>query len=88
MHTYHVRERPRSGRARRDVFHAACATPSDKAPAASTTQALAAITEADVIAAQYAWGDALVTIATTYDTKGYEEARLPTSPAASPAPTS
>lgn len=54
---------------------AACATPSDKAPAAVTMQAPAAITEADVIAAQNAWGDALVTIATTYDTKGFEEAR-------------
>ena len=54
---------------------AACATPSDKAPAAVTMQAPDAITEADVIAAQNAWGEALVTIATTYDTKGFEEAR-------------
>ena len=54
---------------------AACATPSDKAPAAVTMQAPDAITEADVIAAQNAWGEALVTIATAYDTKGFEEAR-------------
>lgn len=53
----------------------ACATPSDKeAPAAAPAPA-AAITEADVIAAQNAWGEALVKISTTYDTKGIEEAR-------------
>ena len=54
----------------------ACATPSDKAPAPSTSAAPAsAITEADVIAAQNAWGEALVNISTTYDTKGIEEAK-------------
>jgi hypothetical protein len=53
----------------------ACATPSDMAAAPATLQAPAAITEAEVIAAQNAWGDALVKIATTYDTKGIEEAR-------------
>jgi hypothetical protein len=56
---------------------AACATPATAAqsvPPAVTAQT-AAITEADVIAAQNAWGNALVAIATAYDTKGIEEAR-------------
>lgn len=53
----------------------ACATPSDKAPAASNTPAVNSITEAEVIAAQNAWGKALVDIATTYDTDGIEAAR-------------
>jgi len=34
-----------------------------------------AITESEVLAAQRAWGDALVAISTTYETKGIEEAR-------------
>lgn len=54
---------------------AACATPSDKALPAVTAPATDAITEADVIAAQNAWGEALVKIATTYDTQGIDEAR-------------
>lgn len=54
----------------------ACATPSDKAAASMTAEApAAAITEADVIAAQNAWGEALVNISNTYDTKGIEEAK-------------
>jgi hypothetical protein len=64
---------------------AGCATAADAAaPAAAsaslTTAPVAAvaekpITEADVLAAQNAWGDALVRIATTYDTQGAEAAR-------------
>lgn len=53
----------------------ACATPSDKAPAASIAPAVTSITEAEVIAAQNAWGEALVEIATTYDEKGIDAAR-------------
>ena len=34
-----------------------------------------AITESEVLAAEKAWGDALVAISTTYDTKGIEAAR-------------
>lgn len=34
-----------------------------------------AITESEVLAAERAWGDALVAISTTYDTKGIEAAR-------------
>lgn len=53
----------------------ACATPSDKAPAASIAPAVTSISEAEVIAAQNAWGEALVEIATTYDEKGIDAAR-------------
>jgi hypothetical protein len=45
-------------------------------PAAVAAAPVAAtITEQDVIAAQNAWGQALVQIATTYDTQGLEAAR-------------
>lgn len=54
---------------------AACATPAGQLSAETASAAAAPITEADVIAAQNAWGNALVMIATTYDTKGIEEAR-------------
>lgn len=54
---------------------AACATPTAATYAAAPEKAAPAITEADVIAAQNAWGSALVEIATAYDTKGYDEAR-------------
>ncbi len=54
---------------------AACATPAGQLSAEAAPATAAPITEADVIAAQNAWGTALVTIATTYDTKGIEEAR-------------
>lgn len=39
------------------------------------TAIYAPITEAEVVAAQNAWGDALVAIATTYDTKGHAAAK-------------
>lgn len=47
------------------------------APAAPTTAsaAQAPITEAEVRAAQQAWGNALVAIATEYDTKGFAAAK-------------
>lgn len=45
------------------------------APAAQSTTADKPITEADVIAAQNAWGQALVQIATTYDNQGFEAAK-------------
>ncbi|HAY06902.1 MAG TPA: phosphoribosyl-AMP cyclohydrolase [Hyphomonas sp.] len=54
---------------------AACATPAGQLSAQPGSAADAPITEAEVIAAQNAWGNALVEIATTYDTKGIEEAR-------------
>lgn len=61
---------------------AACATPATATQAAApalvaqaAAPATASVTEADVIAAQNAWGSALVAIATAYDTKGYDEAR-------------
>ncbi len=53
----------------------ACATPAGQSSGQPGSAADAPITEAEVIAAQNAWGNALVTIATTYDTKGIEEAR-------------
>lgn len=48
----------------------ACAPPSNDGPAAQS-----AITQEEVIAAQNAWGDALVGIATEYDTNGLDAAR-------------
>lgn len=54
---------------------AACATPAATMTANATAEASAPITEADVIAAQNAWGAALVQIATTYDTEGFDAAR-------------
>lgn len=57
---------------------AAIATPATaddhKAKPAMTAATYAPITEAEVIAAQHAWGKALVAIATTYDTEGFEAA--------------
>lgn len=45
-------------------------------PAAARTPVVnAAITEAEVLAAQKAWGDALVTISTTYEKDGRDAAR-------------
>jgi len=56
----------------------ACTTMSP-APAASTTtatqQAVAPITRDQVIAAQNAWGDALVKISTTHDNSGFDAAK-------------
>jgi hypothetical protein len=59
---------------------AACATPqmaTSAAPAATTAQATPAITitEAEVIAAQRAWGNALVQISTDFEAGGFERAR-------------
>jgi hypothetical protein len=46
------------------------------APASSSTVVVnRAITEEEVLAAQKAWGDALVSISTTYESKGIEAAR-------------
>lgn len=53
---------------------AACATPAVAGTKAAPASA-AAITEADVLAAQNAWGEALVSIATAYDMQGIGEAR-------------
>lgn len=50
--------------------------PSEVAAKASIKKEVAAsITEADVIAAQNAWGDALVKISTTYDEQGIDAAK-------------
>lgn len=47
-----------------------------ESPSASTTTLVnLAITEAEVLAAQEAWGDALVKISTTYEEKGLEAAK-------------
>lgn len=48
--------------------HAAAATP-------MVAATYAPITEAEVLAAQQAWGNALVAIATEYDTKGFDAAK-------------
>jgi hypothetical protein len=54
----------------------ACASmPGTSASAAVTSQAVAPITRDQVIAAQNAWGDALVKISTTYDSSGFEAAK-------------
>jgi hypothetical protein len=57
---------------------AACASTAANTAAAASVAAPAevrtAITEADVIAAQNAWGDALVSISRTYDEQGIEAA--------------
>lgn len=57
------------------MIPAACATAAGQSSVQAAPVAVAAITEADVLAAQKAWGDALVAIATTHDTKGPAEAR-------------
>lgn len=44
-------------------------------PRLNTLVVTRAITESEVLAAQRAWGDALVAISTTYETKGIEAAR-------------
>jgi hypothetical protein len=58
---------------------AACASTAANTAAAASVAAPAeertAITEADVIAAQNAWGDALVSISRTYDEEGFEAAK-------------
>jgi hypothetical protein len=54
----------------------ACASmPGTSASAAVASQATAPITRDQVIAAQNAWGDALVKISTTYDSSGFEAAK-------------
>lgn len=54
----------------------ACASmPGSSASAAVASQATAPITRDQVIAAQNAWGDALVKISTTYDSSGFEAAK-------------
>lgn len=53
----------------------ACATPITETAAPAMAETSATITEADVLAAQNAWGDALVQIATAYDTQGIAAAR-------------
>lgn len=53
----------------------ACATPGTQASAVVASEAHASITEADVRAAQNAWGDALVQIAVAYDNEGIDAAR-------------
>lgn len=49
----------------------ACAAPGAQPP----NKASAAITEADILAAQKAWGDALVNISRTYETEGAARAK-------------
>jgi len=54
----------------------ACASmPGTSASAAVTSQAVAPITRDQVIAAQNAWGEALVKISTTYDSSGFDAAK-------------
>lgn len=53
--------------------HPASAHATSAAPMAAATYA--PITEAEVLAAQQAWGNALVAIATEYDSKGYAAAK-------------
>lgn len=56
----------------------ACATAVASPPAASATaqqSAVASITRDQVIAAQNAWGDALVKISTTHDNSGFDAAK-------------
>ncbi len=54
----------------------ACASmPGTSASAAATSQAAAPITRDQVIAAQNAWGEALVKISTTYDSSGFDAAK-------------
>jgi hypothetical protein len=54
----------------------ACASmPGTSASAAVTSQAAAPITRDQVIAAQNAWGEALVKISTTYDSSGFDAAK-------------
>ena len=56
----------------------ALATPAiahDHGPAAKVAAPYAPITQAEVEAAQKAWGDALVAISTEYDTKGHAAAK-------------
>lgn len=54
----------------------ACASmPGTSASAAVASQAVAPITRDQVIAAQNAWGEALVKISTTYDSSGFDAAK-------------
>ena len=54
----------------------ACASmPGTSASAAVASQAAAPITRDQVIAAQNAWGEALVKISTTYDSSGFDAAK-------------
>jgi hypothetical protein len=53
--------------------HSKLAAPSTLKP--TTVNVNRAITESEVLAAQKAWGEALVAISTTYDTKGMDAAK-------------